>query len=90
MKTIHASALVITTLLVSGCANTYSDADYGRSVKQMVQSQTFDPVAAGNPPELAPEITDGERLKNALEVYRKDVSKGTSELEQPIEFDTAN
>jgi hypothetical protein len=88
MKTIHAS-LVITTLVMSGCANTYSDADYGRSVRQMVQSQTFDPAAASNPPELAPEITDGQRLKNALDVYRKDVAQGTHEVEQPILFEVA-
>lgn len=90
MKTIHASALVITALLVSGCANTYSDEDYGRSVQQMVQSQTFDPIAASNPPELAPEITDAERLKNALDVYRKDVAKGSTEVKQPIVFEIAN
>lgn len=87
MKTIHLSAVASVTLLLSGCANTYSDADYGRSVQQMVQSQTYDPAAASNPPELAPEITDGERLKNALDVYRKDVAKGSTDVKQPIQFE---
>lgn len=90
MKTIHASSLVTAALLVSGCANTYSDEDYGRSVQQMVQSQTFDPIAASNPAELAPEITDGERLQNALEVYRKDVAKGSTDVKQPVIFEIGN
>lgn len=87
MNTLHASVLASAALLLSACANTHSDADYGRSVQQMVQSQTFDPVAASNPPELAPEITDGERLKNALDVYRKDVAKGSTEVKQPVIFE---
>lgn len=87
MNTLKHSGLVIAALLVSGCANTYSDADYGQSVRQMVQSQTFDPAAASNPPELAPEITDGARLQNAIEVYRKDVAKGSTEVKQPVVFE---
>lgn len=82
------TTLALVTLAVAGCADTpLADADYGKSVQQMVQAQTFDPAAASNPPELAPEITDGERLKNALDVYRKDVAKGISEVKQPIVFE---
>lgn len=79
--------LAIVALSICGCANTYSDDDYGRSVQQMVQSQTLDPVAANNPPELAPEISDGGRLQNALDVYRKDVAKGSTEVKQPVIFE---
>ncbi len=85
MNIIHMSGLVITALLISGCAT--SDDDYGQSVKQMVQAQTFDPAAASNPPELAPEVTDGARLQNALDVYRKDVAKGNTEVKQPVIFE---
>jgi hypothetical protein len=77
----------VTELPAAGCANTTSDEDYGQSVKQMVQAQTFDPAAASNPPELAPEITDGARLQNALDVYRKDVAKGNTEVKQPVIFE---
>jgi hypothetical protein len=87
MNIIHKSGLVIVVLAVSGCASTTSDDDYGQSVKQMVQAQTFDPAAASNPPELAPEITDGARLQNALDVYRKDVAKGNTEVKQPVIFE---
>lgn len=82
------SAVAIATVAIAGCADTpLSDADYGSSVKQMVQAQTFDPVAASNPPELAPQITDGPRLESALEVYRKDVPKGNTEVKQPVVFE---
>jgi hypothetical protein len=86
MNIIHVSGLVIVALAVSGCA-TSVDEDYGQSVRQMVQAQTFDPAAASNPPELAPEITDGARLQNALDVYRKDVAKGNTEVKQPVIFE---
>lgn len=88
MNIIYKSGLVIAALAVSGCAT--SDDDFGQSVKQMVQAQTFDPAAASNPPELAPEITDGERVKNALDVYRKDVAKGGTEVKQPVVFEIGN
>lgn len=87
MNIIHKFGLVCAALGVAGCANTTSDEDYGQSVRQMVQAQTFDPAAASNPPELAPEITDGARLQNALDVYRKDVAKGNTEVKQPVIFE---
>lgn len=88
MNTLKSSALVVVTTLLSGCADTpVADADYGSSVQQMVQAQTFDPAAASNPPELAPETADGARLKNALDVYRKDVAKGSTEVKQPVVFE---
>ena len=90
MNIIHKSGLVVATLVVAGCANTFSDEDYGRSVQQMVQSQTFDPAAASNPPEMPPPVTDAERLKNALDVYRKDVAKGTTEVKQPVIFEVGS
>jgi hypothetical protein len=88
MNATPAIALVMVASAVAGCADTpVSDADYGRSVRHMVQAQTFDPAAASNPPELAPEMTDGARLKNALDVYRKDVAKGITEVKQPVVFE---
>jgi hypothetical protein len=90
MNIIHKSGLVAATLAVAGCANTFSDEDYGRSVQQLVQAQTFDPAAATNPAELPPEITDGARLQNAMDVYRKDVAKGSTEVKQPIVFEIGN
>jgi hypothetical protein len=82
------SAVVVASFAIAGCADTpVADADYGSSVSQMVQAQTLDPIAASNPPELAPQITDGARLENALEVYRKDVAKGNTDVKQPVIFE---
>jgi hypothetical protein len=82
------SALVIATVAIGGCADTpIADADYGNSYKQLLQTQTLDAVAASNPPELAPEVTDGARLENALEVYRKDVPQGNIEVKRPVVFE---
>jgi hypothetical protein len=81
-------SLAFVALGLAGCAETpLADADYGRSVQQMVQAQTYDPVAANNPPELAPETADGTRLKNALDIYRKDVAKGSVKVEEEVEFE---
>lgn len=88
MNILKPSAAVVATVAIAGCADTpLADADYGSSVKQMLQTQTFDPIAASNPPEVAPEMTDGARLENAIEVYRKDVAKGNTEVKQPIVFE---
>lgn len=88
MNITQATALAVVALLTAGCAETpLADADYGNSVRQMVQAQTFDPVAASNPPALAPDIADGPRLEKALEVYRKDVAKGLAEVKQPVVFE---
>ena len=88
MNRILPAAIVAICFAVSGCADTpQADADYGRSVQQMVKSQTYDPGAASNPPELAPEVGDGARLKNALDAYRKDVAKGSAAVKAPIEFE---
>lgn len=93
MNAIPAIAIALgalATLALSGCADTpLADADYGNSVRQMIQAQTFDPAAASNPPELAPQITDGARLAEALEVYRKDVAKGITDVKQPVVFEIA-
>ena len=92
MNTIHTNALALAMAfgasLLAGCADTpLADEDYGSSVRQMIQAQTFDPAAASNPPALAPEITDGARLEEALEVYRKDVAKGITEIKRPVVFE---
>lgn len=88
MNTARSIAALIATASIAGCADTpVADADYGSSLKQMIQAQTFDLVAASNPPELAPEITDGVRLENALDIYRKDVAKGNTDVKQPIIFE---
>jgi hypothetical protein len=91
MNVTKPSAVAIATVAIAGCADTpQADADYGNSVQQMVQAQIFDPVAASNPGELPPAVTDGARLENALEVYREDVAKGNTEVKRPIIFEVGS
>ena len=74
--------------LAGGCADTtYLDSQLGKSVDQMVSAQTYDPAASANPPELAPEVGDGQRLKNSLDAHRKDVRKGSQEVGRKIVFE---
>lgn len=81
-------AVVVATVAIAGCADTpLADADYGSSARQLLQAQTLDPIAANNPPELAPQMTDGARLENALDIYRKDVAKGNTDVKRPIVFE---
>jgi hypothetical protein len=89
-KLLDSSIAAALLLAAGGCADTpRTDADYGKSVEQMVRSQTYDAGAASNPPELAPASGDGARLKNALDANRKDVAKGSEEVQRPIVFDVS-
>jgi hypothetical protein len=79
----------LTAALLAGCATEtpHLDAALGKSVEQMVRAQTYDPAASENPPALAPEIGDGQRLKNALDAYRKGISKGSEAVERGTQFE---
>jgi hypothetical protein len=85
-RVLMGTVTALAALATAGCADTPSDADYGRSVSQMIQAQTHDANAAANPPEQAPAAGDGARLENALDAYRKDVAKGSTEVQREIEF----
>ena len=71
---------LIAGVLLAGCVSEtpVADANWRKSVENMNQAQTYDAAAASNPPVLAPEVGDGERIKNAIDEYRKDVAKGTA------------
>jgi len=65
----------------------YFDSHLGTSTTHMVQAQTLDPATAGNPAALAPAGGDGQRLKNAVDQYRKDVIKPDQNVSRPIFFE---
>ena len=70
---------------MAGCADTPPrDAEFGDTVRSMVDAQTFDPAAASNPPEAVPESGDGQRLENVVDGYRKDVSRGVEDVRRDI------
>jgi hypothetical protein len=72
---------------LAGCAETPRvDAEFGNSVRHMVEAQTLDPEAARNPPAEAPAVADGQRVESVLEGYRKDVSRGTEDVRREVDF----
>jgi hypothetical protein len=77
------------TLTCVGCEteSPYLDSHLGTSTTHMVQAQTLDPATAGNPAALAPAGGDGQRLKNAIDDYRKDVIKPEQTVSRPIFFE---
>jgi hypothetical protein len=68
------SAIVFTLAAIGGCETTPSatEADYGNSVRQMVQSQTLNAGPVDNAPV---DTGDGVRAQNAIDVYREDVAR---------------
>ena len=73
-QTVIAGATTFVTLLViGGCAMgpTATELDHGNSVRHMLQAQSLNPAASDNAPVDA---SDAERIRNALDVYRTDVS----------------
>ncbi len=89
MRYLIASLALLGAALLPGCETDtpYFDAHLGEAAAHMVEAQTYDPNAAANPPALAPEVGDGQRLKNAIDASRKDVGAGTQSVERQHTFD---
>jgi hypothetical protein len=77
------------TALCAACETEtpYFDSQLGSSVAHLVQAQTLDPAVAGNPAPLAPAGADGQRMKNAIDEYHKDVPKQEQPVSRPIFFE---
>jgi hypothetical protein len=89
MRTLSLSLtlLAATTLVACQTDTPRVDAALGKSVRSMIESQTYNPDAAAHPPTLAPEVGDGERLRNAVDANRKDVPRGSAEVSRKSDFD---
>jgi hypothetical protein len=75
--------------ICAGCESEtpYLDSQAGKSVARMVQAQTLDPATAANPPALAPEGADGQRIKNAVDVYHGEVNKEGAPVSRQVGFE---
>jgi hypothetical protein len=88
MRQILIPTVLAAAAALTGCADISPvDAGMGQSAAHMVEAQTYNPNAAANPPVLAPDGGDGQRLINALDAHRKDVPKGQAQVSQPIVFE---
>jgi hypothetical protein len=79
-----------TTLLLlalAGCVTTEPvrvEADYGKSVNQMIQAQTYNPEAAARTESLPIKEMDGEMAIDTLDAMRKDTGRDTEVLNNVI------
>jgi hypothetical protein len=81
LTTIAAAALFMTG---TGCATKDgTEADFGKSVRQMTEQQIFDMNAAKSPDPNAVIGGDPDRLNNTLDGHRKDVAK-PSDVSAPV------
>lgn len=82
--------MVVTAVaLFAGCETEtpYFDSQLGTSAAHLIQAQTLDPAAAGNPPVLAPAGADGQRIENAVVNYHKEVNTQEQTVSRPIFFE---
>jgi hypothetical protein len=73
--------------ILTGCVTTEPvrvEADFGKSVNQMVQAQTYNPEAAARTESLPIEEMDGEMAVDSLEALRKDTGRDVEELSNII------
>lgn len=77
--------------LCAGCETEtpYFDSQLGTSSAHLLEAQTLNPAAAGNPPALAPVGANGERIENAIQNYHKDVPSPEKSVERPIVFEVS-
>ena len=73
----------------TGCEteSPYLDSQLGKSAENLIQAQTFNPNAAAAPAALAPEGADGQRIKNAIDNYHKDVPREGETVTRPVAFE---
>lgn len=60
---------------LAACASTATERNFGASVRQMIEAQTYDPSTLTTPSTETIEDSDGRRLESVLQTYRTDVSK---------------
>ncbi len=88
-KTTIAVSIPSAAFLLGSC--TWSDPvrveeDFGNSVRNMIQAQTYDPDAARNPAVEPPRGIDGTKANRTLDAYRGDIGK-PAEIKQPINIE---
>jgi hypothetical protein len=82
-------AVAAAIALCAGCEteSPYFDSQLGTASAHLVEAQTLNPAAAGNPPPLAPAGADGQRIEAAVDNYHKDVPKPEQSVSRPIVFE---
>ena len=91
MKAMPYMIVMAAAVICAGCESEspYFDSQLGTASAHLVQAQTLDPAAAGNPPALAPAGADGQRIEAAVDNYHKDVPKQEQSVSRPIVFEVS-
>jgi type IV pilus biogenesis protein CpaD/CtpE len=71
-----ALAVAASATAFAGCTTepTQTERNYGVSVRQMIEAQTYDPSTIANPSTETVERSDGQRAGAVLEGYRRGVT----------------
>jgi type IV pilus biogenesis protein CpaD/CtpE len=85
-KTLAALVGLPVLTLLAACASepTLTERNFGTSVRQMIEAQTYDPSTLATPSTETVDTADGRRLENVLEAYRTDVAKPESVSEDIV------
>ena len=88
----HCLIVAVATVVCAGCETEtpHFDSQLGSSAAHLIEAQTLDPAVAGNPAPLAPAGADGQRMKNAVDQYRKDIPKPEQSVARQIVFDVGS
>lgn len=79
------SVLAVCTVLITGCAETRTEREFGDSVREVMSKQIHDPGAAALPKSEAITGGDATRLEAVLESHRGDVAD-TAGIAKPIDM----
>ena len=76
-NTLMVLAGISASALLAACTTepTATEANFGVSVRQMIEAQTYDPSTLTAPSTETIDSGDGRRLEAVLEAYRTDVAK---------------
>lgn len=86
MKSLICLSSALVVAFASGCAtDSYTDENFGSSVRQMIRAQIYDPVAAERPSPDPVTGLDGQQAGAILEQHRGAISK-PQEVARPIEI----
>jgi hypothetical protein len=84
-RKLSSAVLVTLSLGLAACVAepTLTETNFGDSVRQMIEVQTYDPSTLTAPSTDPADSSDGQRLENVLEAYRTDVAKPAA-VNEPV------
>ena len=77
VRKLYSTVVVTLPLGLGACVAepTLTETNFGDSVRQMIEVQTYDQSTLTTPSTDSVDSSDGQRLENVLEAYRTDVAK---------------